>query len=182
MDLADLLITTVIALIGLYFTHSLRRQQRLRIAEKRLDSYSQLWALMEIARPTRLSDVDEGGPLTRDEAKKLSRKAAHWYFDEGNGMLLTEPTRALYFQARKNLAEYAAGEGENWEPAGVRIMRQFSLLRTQMKLDIDRYGTFGLEAEIDEDDRNFLRSAGIGASRWRVAAQIRTRLGDLLRL
>jgi hypothetical protein len=181
MDVADLLITTAIALIGLYLTHSLRRQQRLRIAEKRLDSYRRLWALMEVVRPSRLIDVDGSGPLTHDEARKLYQDATHWYFEDGNGMLLTERTRTLYFLARANLGEYATDQVENSETA-VRIMRQFSLLRTQMKLDIDRYGTFGLEAQIDEDDRNFLRSAGIGVRRWGWAAQIRTRLGDLLRV
>jgi hypothetical protein len=57
MDIAQLAITTAVALIGFYLVHSFRRQQRLKIAEQRVDAYRRLWAQMLVARPTRLVPV-----------------------------------------------------------------------------------------------------------------------------
>ena len=55
--LIELVLTTLVALIGLYLADSYRRQQTLRIAELRLTAYRELWALTEDARPTRVKDV-----------------------------------------------------------------------------------------------------------------------------
>jgi hypothetical protein len=62
MDIAQLAITTAVALIGLYLVHSFRRQQRLKIAEQRVDAYRKLWAQMLVARPTRLDAPENKGP------------------------------------------------------------------------------------------------------------------------
>jgi hypothetical protein len=93
VDVAQLVITSLVALIGLYLAHSYRRQQRLRIAERRLDAYGELWTLMEVARPTRIKDVsvDREGPLKRDEARELYRDMTHWYFRSGT--VCSYPTR-----------------------------------------------------------------------------------------
>jgi hypothetical protein len=166
MELADFLIGTAIAIIGLYLTHSLRRQQRLRVAEKRLDSYRDLWGLMAVARPTRLTEADRKGPLTRKEAKDLYDDTTEWYFGNGNGMLLMDPTKMLYLNAKKELDKYAHGEGDDWRTEGERVIRQLSLLRTQMKLDLDIYGHSYFDDELNDDDRAFLRKAGIDPARW----------------
>ena len=166
MELADFLIGTAIALVGLYLTHSLRRQQRLRIAEKRLDSYRELWGLMTVARPTRLTEIEGGKPLSREEADGLYGTSTEWYFTNGNGMLLTEPTKELYLEAKKNLGAYASGNDGDWEAEGRRVMHQLSLLRTQMKLDLDIYGRSYFDRELDDRDRDFLRSAGLDPARW----------------
>jgi hypothetical protein len=71
MEVANLLVGSAIALIGLYLTHNLRRQQRLKVAEQRMASYQELWKLMEVARPTRLEPWEAAGPLTRAEAREL---------------------------------------------------------------------------------------------------------------
>ena len=61
METAALVITSLIAIVGLYLAHSLRRQQTLRIAEERTNAYRELWELMELARPTRLAAGERGG-------------------------------------------------------------------------------------------------------------------------
>ena len=167
MEVANFLVTTAVAVIGLYLTNSLRRQHRLRMAEKRLDAYRELWALMAVARPTRLKEYDGGGPLTRTEAETLYRDTTDWYFGDGNGMLLMEPTKTLYLRVKETLGNYSAGEGEDWRTEGLRVMRQLSLLRTQMKLDLDIFGESYFEGEFRDEDREFLRSAGIDPDRWR---------------
>ena len=61
MELANLLVGSAIAIIGLYLAHSLRRQQQLKVAEQRIASYQELWKLMEVARPTRLKQWEAAG-------------------------------------------------------------------------------------------------------------------------
>jgi hypothetical protein len=165
MELADLLVGTAVTVIGLYLTHSLRRQQRLRVAEQRMASYRELWKLMEIARPTRLEAWEAAGPLTREEARGLYADMTHWYFGTGHGMLLTETTKKLYLQTKESIGRYAVGTSPDWERAGRRAIRELSLLRQQMKLDLDIYGVsyFG---DLDADDKAFLRNAGINPRRW----------------
>src|SRR4051812_33138171 len=89
MELAALLVSGVLTGIGLYLAHNLRRQQRLKVAEKRMESYGELWKLMEIARPSRLTawerawessdPLERCGALTRDEARGLYGSMTHWY-------------------------------------------------------------------------------------------------------
>ena len=166
MELADFLIGTAIAVVGLYFTHSLRRQQILRVAEKRLDAYRALWDVMHVARPTRLTEVEGGKPLARSEAEGLYEEMTKWYFAEGNGMLLTDQTKSMYLEAKRNLGRYATGDDGDWRDEGKRVIRQLSLLRTQMKLDLDIYGRSYFDEELDNTDRAFLSDAGLDPARW----------------
>jgi hypothetical protein len=179
METAALVITSLIAIVGLYLAHSLRRQQTLRIAEERTNAYRELWELMELARPTRLAAGERGGdlagegddglrgagPLTRAEASSLYRSMTHWYFHTGNGMLLSEVTKELYLEAKRRLGTYAVGGGHDWEREGARRIDELSLLRTQMKSDLAIYGTpyFG---KPDMDDEDFLRAAHVDPDRW----------------
>jgi hypothetical protein len=41
-----------ITVLGLYLTNSFRRQQRVKIAEQRVKSYSALWEITDDARPS----------------------------------------------------------------------------------------------------------------------------------
>src|SRR5918999_4192818 len=109
MELADLLVGLAVTIIGLYLTHSLRRQQRLKVAEQRMASYGELWKLMEIARPTRLEAWEAAGPLTRKEARGLYADMTHWYFGTAHGMLLTETTKKLYLRTKASLGQYVVG-------------------------------------------------------------------------
>jgi hypothetical protein len=94
MDVAELAITSAVAVIGLYLAHSFSRQQRLKIAEQRVEAYRKLWTHMLVARPTRLEPPEQKGPLTAGEAAGLYGEVTTWYFDGGNGMLLpTTPGR-----------------------------------------------------------------------------------------
>ena len=83
MALADLLIGSAVTIVGLYLTHSLRRQQRLKVAEQRMASYRELWKLMEVARPTRLEPWEAAGPVTHAEARGLYASMTHWYSVRG---------------------------------------------------------------------------------------------------
>ena len=166
MELADLLIGSAVTIIGLYLTHSLRRQQRLKVAEQRMASYRELWKLMEVARPTRLEPWEAAGPLTRAEARGLYASMTHWYFGTGHGMLLTETTKKLYLQTKASLGRYAVDSRPEWERAGRRAIKELSLLRQQMKLDLDIYGVSYFGELDDEDDKVFLRRAGIDPRRW----------------
>jgi len=180
MELADLLVGLAVTIIGLYLTHSLRRQQRLKVAEQRMASYGELWKLMEIARPTRLEAWEAAGPLTRKEARGLYASMTHWYFGTAHGMLLTETTKKLYLKTKASLGRYVVGTDPDWQHAGRRAIRELSLLRQQMKLDLALYGVsyFDDEDEGDDEDEEkrkkgekaedeeFLRSAGIDPRRW----------------
>jgi hypothetical protein len=166
MELADLLVGLAVTIIGLYLTHSLRRQQRLKVAEQRMASYRELWKLMEVARPTRLEPWEAAGPLKRAEARNLYASMTHWYFGTGHGMLLTETTKKLYLQTKASLGRYAVDSQPDWEHAGRRAIQELSLLRQQMKLDLDIYGVSYFGELDDEDDKAFLRKAGIDPRHW----------------
>jgi hypothetical protein len=165
MELADLLVGSAVTIVGLYLTHSLRRQQRLKVAEQRMASYQELWKLMEVARPTRLEPWEAAGPLTRAEARGLYASMTHWYFGTGHGMLLTEPTKKLYLQTKASLGRYAVDSQADRERAGRRTIQELSLLRQQMKLDLDIYGVWYF-GKLNAEDEEFLREAGIDPRRW----------------
>jgi hypothetical protein len=166
MDVAELAITSVVAVIGLYLAHSFSRQQRLKIAEQRVEAYRKLWTHMLVARPTRLEPPEQKGPLTAGEAAGLYGEMTTWYFDGGNGMLLPHDTREMYLEAKRRLGRYA-GEGGagGTDEAGRRRMRELSLLRSQMKNDLDIYGVFYFDS-LDDEDREFIAASGLDPDRW----------------
>jgi hypothetical protein len=165
MNIAELVITTIIAVIGLYLANSFRRQQRLRIAEQRLEAYRHLWSRMLVARPTRLEAPEELGPLTRAEAATLYREMTQWYFADGNGMLLSDPSKEMYLLAKRRLGRYAVGLDGADEAGARRRMRELSLLRSQMKADLAIYGVFYFDS-LDVEDKEFLRAAGMNPWLW----------------
>jgi hypothetical protein len=181
VEVVQLVITSLLAAIGLYLAHSYRRQQRLSIAERRLDAYAKLWALTEVARPTRVKDVsvDRQGPLSRQEARELYQEMTHWYFGSGNGLLFTEAAKELYLKVKANLGAYAEGGGSPSDEEGTRRMQELGLLRAQMRLDLEIYSTPYLQIP-DHESRRLLEAAGIDADGWGTPPW-RTRIADRMR-
>jgi hypothetical protein len=165
MQVAAIIISASLAVTGLYLTHNLRRQQSLKVAEQRVAAYRTLWQLTYVARRTRWDPADGSGPLTREEARKLYRDMACWYYSSGNGIFLTGVTTEFYTEVRKRLSVYAMSKDQ----AGAnRCMRGLSLLRQQMRVDLKTIsGRPSYWQSLDEDDKGFLESAGIrNPERW----------------
>jgi hypothetical protein len=167
MEIAQFVITSAVAVIGLYLAHSFSRQQRIKIAEQRVDGYKKLWGLMLVARPTRVEPPENLGALTREEAASLHGQMTKWYFEGGNGMLLPQDTREMYLTVKRRMGLYASeGEGHHSDDAGGgRVMRDLSILRSQMKSDLDIYGVFYFE-RLDDGGRELIRMSGLDPDRW----------------
>jgi hypothetical protein len=109
----------------------------------------------------------EGGSLSREERFKLFDHMTDWYFADGHGMLLDSLTREIYLLAKQNLVcadkdlvpsvkrSTALNEKERAELS----IRQLSLLRSQMKKDVEVYG-IPFEAELTDEDKAFLVHCG----------------------
>jgi hypothetical protein len=145
----DIAVTVLLGVVGLYLANSIRRQIQARVAEKRFDSYGKLWAELKVASPLRR--VTGEGPLSQDERHTLYGKLTDWYYDSGNGMLLSQETRNIYLAAKENLicevdalkpASLQKQVQASDDPDTIRgwaSIRQFSLLRTAMRGDIAIY-------------------------------------------
>jgi hypothetical protein len=178
----DVAVTLVLGVVGLYLANSIRGQIQARVAEKRFDSYAKLWAEFKVASPLR--KVTREGPLSQDERHSLYGKLTNWYYDRGNGMLLSQETRDIYLAAKENLI----CEVEALKPASLQkrvqasdnpdalrgwaSIRQFSLLRTAMRGDIAIY-TSPWGQDLDEADREFLEACRVDLNRepWRSSAR-----------
>ena len=102
-----------------------------------------------------------------------------WYFRTGGGIFLPGATRNLFVGVRSNLvcpipsmkpaslAEELAGlsDADAERRRGCVVIRQVSLLRTQLKSDVDLHFGFSYYSALRADDRAFLKSCGI--SPWR---------------
>lgn len=166
MNVAEFVITSLIAVIGLYLAHSFTRQQRLKIAEQRVDSYRKLWGHMYDARPTRTEPPESKEPLTPEEAGVLYGEMTNWYFKGGNGMLLPHDTREMYLEAKRRLGRYAleTRDSESGQ-AGLHVMRDLSIFRSQMKIDLDIYGVFYFDT-LKPHDKEFIRACDLDPERW----------------
>jgi hypothetical protein len=190
LEYANFIVGAAIALLGLFLAHNLRRQYRLKIAEERIVSYRNLWRILEIATPERLDPAYGKGriPLKPSEAGRLYIQMTKWYYESGNGMMLPDNTKVMFIKAKKRLASYSvnyddadsADSNSPWQVDGQRRMRELSLLRTQMKLDLDIYGVFYFasreqateegadreETELRDADLDFLRACGFSPTKW----------------
>ncbi len=185
----DVLVTIFLGIVGLYLTHSFRRQVKQKTADGRMNSYSALWEITRVASPVRLKKwhADETrGPVTVEERTQLYAALTDWYYEHGNGMYLGDGTRRLYLTAKDNLicpdealkpAKLSAivrqlPADQRAEKRGELSIRQLSLLRARMRADLEVYGTlfFG---ELQEDDQDFLRYCGQDLRRkpWRSRQQ-----------
>lgn len=166
MDIAQFVITSAVAVIGLYLAHSFRRQQRIRIAEQRVDGYRKLWGHMFVARPSRVEPPENLSPLTPEEAAGLHAEMTRWYFEGGNGMLLPHDTRKMYLAVKRRMGRYGLeSQGRAADVDGDRVMRDLSLLRSQMKSDLPIYGVFYFDS-LNDDDRELIRMSGLDPERW----------------
>jgi hypothetical protein len=168
--------TIFVGLVGLWLGYNYRRQVRLKLAERQVDSYLALWRITASATPTRKT------PLSSDECRQLYAAMSQWYYD-GNGMFLSVVTRNLFLGLRSNLicpipsikppslaAEMTAmTEAAAEMRRGCVTIRQASLLRTQLKTDVNMHFGFAYYSDLRPDDRLFLRSCGLSTLRqpWR---------------
>lgn len=165
--------TVFLGLVGLWLAHNFRRQIRVKLAERQVDAYVRLWTLTASATPGRPE------PLDAVERQSLCAEMNRWYFDDGFGVFMPQPTRDLFVAVAANLicpvdsmkpamlgtelADLPAAEAERRR--GCASIRQVSLLRTQLKIDLAMHLGFRHYSDIHPDDRAFLRGCGI--SPWR---------------
>jgi hypothetical protein len=168
---------------GLYFANNLRQQTRFRLADARRDAYAKLWELTKIATPTRLDLLGWEGTLKKNEREQLYRQTTDWYYEDGNGMLLEEPTRSVYLNAKHNLLceddelrpanilESLPARMTSEQKRGCLSIRQISLLRTQMKTDLAIFGV-PFASDLRRHERWFLMYSGVRLTRkpWDAAS------------
>jgi hypothetical protein len=167
MGVAEIVAFAGVALtgVGLYLTHSLRRQQSLKVAAQRVEAYRPLWELLKVVRRSRLEDGT--GALTRDEARKLYDDLSAWYYGSGNGMFFTRTTAGLYAEVRKRLIDYVVGGGkydlgESDRERAERCMKYFSLFRQQLRFDLEIIsGRTSYYKELNEGEKELLKGAGV---------------------
>jgi hypothetical protein len=165
--------TVFLGLVGLWLAHNIRRQIRVKLAERRVDAYAQLWSLTAIAIPTRST------PLDAVERSTLCGDINRWFFHDGNGIFMPRVTRDLLVAVQHNLicpvgsikpealaAQLTELPGEEAERRrGCASIRQVSLLRTQLKVDLSLHAGFRHLSDIHPVDLAFLRTCGL--SPWR---------------
>jgi hypothetical protein len=108
---ASAIATTLLGIVGVYFSYSYGRQLRLSLASRRLAAYSKLWEATGLAAPTRLDErtglAKTAGALdrslTESERRALHETLTIWYYTDGNGMLLSKLTRSVYLKTKHNL-------------------------------------------------------------------------------
>jgi hypothetical protein len=174
---------------GLYFAYNHRRQVQLQITEHRLQAYAGLWSIMKVASPMR---TPSGGSLSAEERLRLFDQMTDWYFTDGHGMLLESVTREIYLRAKENLV---CADEKLKPPAVVRFknlsekeradlsISQLSLLRSQMKRDIEVYGV-PFHADLSDSEKAFLKLCGADLRRppwsppWYQLRNTRSRSDD----
>lgn len=181
MEILKILVTILLGIIGLYLTHSFRRQVKQKTADRRMKSYSELWTITGVASPTRLKEWHVGmprGPVTQEERGNLYVEFTKWYYKSGNGLFLGDGTRSLYLATKDNLicpdsalkpskiydALQKLPEEQRSAKRGEMSIRQLSLLRARMRADLEVYGTlfFG---ELQDEDKEFLEYCGENLNR-----------------
>lgn len=153
------------------------------MAAKRLPAYGSLWEKTKVASPMR------GRTLTREERSALYDQLTDWYYDGGQGMLMTEQTRNIYLRAKKNLtcadadvvpASLGCRIAQEGDAArGQASIDQLSLLRTSMRADVEIF-TEPYDEDLGDDDVAFLEACGIDLRRtpWKRALGRRAKLRD----
>lgn len=169
--------TVLLGLVGLWFAHNYRRQIRLKLAERQVESYMRLWTLTAPATPFRTT------PLEPAELTKLHDDMSKWYFDDGDGILTSAEARNLFVGVHTNLIcpigamkptvlatrLTALSPADAERSRGCAIIRQISLLRTQLKEDLAMHLGVDYYTDLQPDDRAFLLSCGLSPRRrpWR---------------
>jgi len=89
--------TAFLGSVALWLAHNYRRQIRLRLAERQVESYQALWKITAVATPERTQ------PLDHEERHKLYDDMVRWYFEQGHGIFASTETRDLFVGIRSNL-------------------------------------------------------------------------------
>lgn len=175
VDWAALGATLLLGFVGIFVARGIRRDVQVKVAERRLAAYERLWALMRPVSPN-------APPANRRERHALNRRLTDWYYENGNGMMLENASRTMYLRAKDNLVcpladlvpqeardRIRALDREQQDTArGTLAARQFSLLRTQLKSDVEVFGTpYG--EPLKPEDRAFLVACTVNMRRkpWR---------------
>lgn len=175
----------VLGIAGLWAAHAYRRTRRLRLAEDRVGPYGKLWAAMGSSSASRKSDR----PLTPLEAREQLARLRGWYHgSNGGAMLLPIPTLKMLLIVIEDLKELASmgdppdgrsgqDRADVAEHLGHGCLAGISLLRTQLKIDLDVYDidegpqlrrhaeTAAEKAEL-ERSRDFLARACVDLDHW----------------
>lgn len=163
-----------LGLVGLWLAHNYRRQIRLKLAERQVDAYVNLWKLTAVATPSQAT------PLNCTQRQELYDSITNWYYDDGNGIFVPVVTRNLFLAYRWNLicpvgqimpsmiaerlAQLPDTDAERCR--GCISIRHAILLRNQLKNDLDLHASFVLYYnELHADDVAFLKSCG-WSPRW----------------
>jgi len=164
VDVIDVVLTAAIGVVGLVALHSYGRQQRLKIADQRWGPYRTLWHITYHAR--------SGAAVTPVAATLLRRKLLSWYYDDGNALVLPLPTQRMVRVILGDLLARADGRTTPPDPVprlGDDITREVSILRTQLKIDLDVY-RIDERGVLRRDDRTFEREflarCGFDATWW----------------
>src|SRR5215207_4349314 len=175
---AAVVVSIVVGVVGLYLGNSIRRKGRQEretaTIAKRFEVYPKLWAATKEAAPM-AEVVDPAQDMTADD---LDAELHTWFWDEGGGTYLGEPSRTIYLRAKENLKR----RDEDLWPDSARdrvrrvprdrrghvrsalARRQLSLLRTALRADLGIHGR-PYRGGLTEDDKDFLRRSG--ARLWR---------------
>lgn len=102
---------------------------KVRIAEARLPAYKSLW---ELTSPTSAEMVES---LTTNEREALIVRLRKWYYEDGQGIFLSENSHSQYYVALKTL-----GNMEIKSYSNEQITKSFSSLRRSLKNEIGIYG------------------------------------------
>lgn len=177
VSIADIVATVIVGIIVAILANSYRRQQAVRVGEKRLAAYQALWRKMKVASPYRQT-IWNPAPLMKEERQQLFYAFTDWYYENGNGMYMGGDTRAIYLKAKDNLIrklkyykpdiikdELNKLTPEEQESArGFLSIRQLSLLRNSMKAELDVFG-IPYHISINEWDEAFLEDCRIDLSK-----------------
>lgn len=169
LDYVSVAVAGLLTIVGLIVANSYGRQRRLKVSEHRIKPYGQLWATMENASSRR---IGQDKPLTPTEAETLAQDLRVWYHaSDGGGMLLPIPTLKMFFLILDDLDELAkmVERPQEARVKGSDCLVHISVLRTQLKIDLDIYDIDErgqLEREGMDRQRAFLRRSCFKVERW----------------
>jgi hypothetical protein len=121
--------------------YRLTKEFRLKIDEKlrdqRINVYKSLWARLE-----ELKGFNRPPRYTYEQLKELSIGLTRWYFDSGNGLLLSRSSMDAYIELQEEIKKAFSGknDSEDMDQDGneqfKKILQQASKLRTRLTADI----------------------------------------------
>lgn len=174
LEILFAVVASLLTVGGWLAGYSYGRLRRLRIAQDRVQPYGKLWAATEMSRASRIAS---GEPLTSDEARCQAKKLRDWYYsDHGGAMLLPIPTLKMLLLILHDLDILSNDDALNdsvRELLGSAILVEISVLRSQLKIDLDVYdldegAQLRKRARSDDDyhPRMFLKRACMDVEAW----------------